>query len=117
MTRHFAKWAKKKKLSEESLKAALKEIEAGIFEADLGGHIIKKRVSFEGKGKRGSGRTIVCFKKSERVFYIHGFAKKERSDITDKELKAFKALAKVLLSLSDKQLDIAIQNGNFTELE
>ncbi len=89
----------------------------GIFEADLGGHIIKKRVRFEGKGKRGSGRTIICFKKEQTAVFIHGFAKNECSDISDKELKAFKILAKVLLSLSDKELDIAIQNGNFTELK
>jgi len=117
MTKHFAKWAKKQRLSEESLKKALSEVGSDIFEADLGGHIIKKRISFSGKGKRGSGRTIICFRKNDRAVFIHGFAKNECSDITDKELKAFRALAKVLLSLSDDELDIAIKNDNLKELE
>ena len=117
MTRHFAKWAKNRKVSDESLKKALDEVESGNFEADLGGHIIKKRISFAGKGKRGSGRTVICFRKEDRAFFIHGFSKNEYSDITAKELDAFKLLAKILLSLSDGQLDIAIQNNNFKELE
>jgi len=117
MTRHFAKWAKKQRLSEESLKKALSEVGNDIFEADMGGHIIKKRISFSGKGKRGSGRTIICFRKNDRAVFIHGFAKNECSDITDKELKVFRELAKILLSLSDDELDIAIKNDNLKELE
>lgn len=117
MTRHFSKWAKKQKLSEKTLATALKEVEHGIFEADLGGHIIKKRIAFTGKGKKGGGRTIICFKKEEVAVFIHGFAKNECADISDKELKAFKSLAEILLSLTEKEIDTAIQNDNFRELK
>ena len=51
------------------------EVGGGSFEADLGGHVLKKRVPFPGQGKRGSGRTIICFKKDDRAIFVHGFAK------------------------------------------
>ena len=117
MTRLFEKWAKKFKLSEKNLLSVLNEVENKIFEADLGGHIIKKRIAFKGQGKSGSGRTIICFKKEKLAIFIHGFSKSESSDISDKELKAFKSLAKILISLSEEEINIAIQNGNFKELK
>lgn len=90
MTKKFSKWASKQKIPNNELATALAEIQAGNFEANLGGHIYKKRIQFEGKGKSGSGRTIVCFKKDERAIFIHGFAKNEKSNLSRTELFALK---------------------------
>ncbi|MGK5090607.1 type II toxin-antitoxin system RelE/ParE family toxin [Deltaproteobacteria bacterium TL4] len=49
--------------------------------------------------------------------FVHGFAKNEKSNITPKELKAFKELAKVLLGLSSEALNTAIDNGDFIEVK
>lgn len=51
MTKHFSKWASKQKIASGELAKALDEIEKGLFEANLGGHIYKKRLRFPGKGK------------------------------------------------------------------
>ena len=67
MTKHFAKWASKQNIVENELYKALEEIRSGKFEANLGGHIYKKRIRFEGKGKSGSGRTIVCYQKDDKA--------------------------------------------------
>ncbi len=95
----------------------MREVENNNFEANLGGHIIKKRIRFKGKGKSGSGRTIICYKQSDRAIFVHGFAKNEKSNLTAKELQAFKELAKVLMALSNKKLNIAIKNGNLKEVQ
>jgi hypothetical protein len=117
MTKHFAKWAKKQNIPNIDLAKSLNEVEEGNFEANLGGHVIKKRIRFQGKGKSGSGRTIICYKQADRAFFIHGFAKNEKSNLTSKELHAFKELAKVLLSLSNEKLNIAIEKSNIMEVK
>lgn len=93
MTKHFAKWARKQKIPKDKLSEALGEIENGNFEADLGGNIIKKRIAFSGKGKSGSGRTIICYKKDDRAIFVHGFAKNEKSNLSSNELHAYQELA------------------------
>ncbi len=116
MTRHFSKWAKKQKILKAELKNALHEIEKGLYEAHLGGHIIKKRIRFPHKGKRGSGRVIICYKQDSRAVFLHGFAKNEKTNLSAKELHALKEFGKILLSLSNEKLNIAIKNGDFIEV-
>ena len=117
MTKHFAKWAAKQNIPENELHNALEEIRSGKFEANLGGHIYKKRIRFEGKGKSGSGRTIVCYQRGDKAIYIHGFAKNEKTNLSNKELTAFKEFTKVLLGLSDEQIQIALRAGDFKEVQ
>jgi hypothetical protein len=117
MTRHFSKWASKQKISNNELANYLAEIQAENFEANLGGNIYKKRIRFKGKGKRGGGRTIICYKKDDRAIFVHGFAKNEKSNLSKKELKAFKELSKILLKLSTSEIAIAIEKGNLIEVK
>jgi hypothetical protein len=93
------------KLPAGELSKAIEEISSGNFEANLGGHIVKKRIRFEGKGKSGSGRTILCYKQNDRAIFIHGFAKNEKDNLSPKELVAFKEVAKILLNLSEKEIN------------
>jgi len=70
MTKHFAKWAKKQNIPDTELASALNEVENGIYETNLGGYIIKKRIRFQGRGKSGSRRTIICYKHADRAFFF-----------------------------------------------
>lgn len=117
MTRQFAKWVSKQQIPENNLVKALNELRSGNFEANLGGQLYKKRISFPGRGKSGSGRTIICYKKGDRAIFIHGFAKNEKSNLSRKELLLFKEFAKILLSLSAKAIEVAINNGDFVEVK
>ncbi len=117
MTKQFVKWVSKQKIPETELATAISEVQAGIFEANLGGHIYKKRIRFEGQGKSGSGRTIICYKRNERAIFIHGFAKNEKDNLSPKELHVFKEFAKILLGLSQKDIATAIKNGDFIEVK
>lgn len=117
MTKHFAKWASKQQIPENELATALAEVQAGNFEANLGGHIYKKRIRFSGHGKSSSGRTIICYKKEDRAIFIHGFAKNEKSNMSKKELNVFKELSKILLGFSEEEIAIALKTGDFIEVK
>ncbi len=95
MTKQFAKWARNQNIPVQELVNTLDELENGLYEANLGGNVIKKRIRFQGSGKSGSGRTIICYKKDDRAIFVHGFAKNEKSTLSKKELHAFKEFAKV----------------------
>ena len=117
MTKHFSKWATKQNIPENQLSNALTEVKVGNFEANLGAHLYKKRIRFTGQGKSGGGRTIICYKKDDRAIFVHGFAKNEKSNLSKKELHAFKELSKILLKLSLKELETAIKNGDLIEVK
>ncbi len=116
MTKHFAKWARKQNIPTEELSKALSELENGNFEANLGGNIVKKRIRYQGKGKSGSGRTIICYKKDDRAIFVHVFSKNEKSNLSQKELHVLKEMAKVLLSFSSNKINVAIKKGDFIEV-
>jgi hypothetical protein len=117
MTKQFDKWISKQEIQNNELKNALNELELGNFDANLGTHLFKKRVRFIGKGKRSSGRTIICYKRDDRAIFIHGFAKKEKDNLSAKELLIFKELSKILLALSLTEIEIAIKNGDLVEVK
>jgi hypothetical protein len=116
-TKEFEKWALTQQIPKNELGTALTEVVAGNFDASLGGHIYKKRIRFKGKGKSGSGRTIVCYKKGKIVIFIHGFAKNEKSNLTKKELIAFKAFSNILLAMTPEEIKTAIKDGIFIEVK
>jgi len=116
-TRWFAKWAAGQQLTDAALIAAVLEMERGLVDAELGGQVVKKRVALPGKGKRGGTRTLVAFRRGDRAFFIYGFAKNERANISAKELQALKLLARELLSYSPPALVKAIQAGALLEVE
>ncbi len=116
MTKQFSKWALSQNIASNGLFEAIEEVQSGNFNANLGGHLYKKRIRFEGQGKSSSGRTIVCYKKGDRAIFIHGFAKNEKSNLSKKELNAFKEFSKILLGFSKKEITLAIESGSFIEV-
>ena len=103
-TKLFNRWAEKEGLADEALQIAVEELGNGLVDADLGGHVYKKRVSLAGRGKRGGARTLIAFRIGEKAFFLYGFTKNVRSNISDKDLKALRLLAGVLLNYTDAAL-------------
>jgi len=116
-TKWFAKWASSQMLMDVTLNAAVVEIGHGLVDAELGGHVVKKRVALPGKGKRGSIRTLVAFQQDDKAFFIYGFAKRERANISDKELKVLKLMARELLSYTKTALAKAVKAGELIKVE
>jgi hypothetical protein len=116
MIKTFSKWAADQDISIDDLTQALEEVDKGLFEACLGGKIIKKRIRFAGQGKSKSGRTIICYQKDSMAIFVHGFAKNEKANLSPKELEVFKELAKILFSYSEADIHKAIANGVLIEV-
>src|SRR3989338_4597375 len=55
--------------NKENLINAIDEITRGLFDANLGGHIYKKRISIGSKGKRGGARTIIAYKAHNKSLF------------------------------------------------
>ena len=116
-TRNFARWARKTGLADSLLDKAVLEIGRGLLEADLGGGILKKRIALPGRGKRGSIRTLLVTNRNDRWFFVFGFEKNKRANISDNELESLKKLAKHLLGLTAAQITTAIEEGALMEVE
>jgi hypothetical protein len=115
-TKWFTKWAAKEGLTDEALQTAVAEIAQGLLDANLGGHVYKKRVGVQGRGKRGSVRTLLAFQVEEKACFMYGFAKNQRANISDKELQALKRLAAEIVAYSDQALKQALQAGELSEV-
>lgn len=115
-TRHFARWMRKTSLTDEALCTAVEEMTAGLVDADLGGQVLKKRVALPGRGKRGGVRTLVATRRSDRWFFVFGFEKSERENITAEDLAALRGLGGHLLSLTPSELDLASTDGALEEI-
>lgn len=115
-TRHFSRWLRKSEVTDAVLCAAVDEMQAGLIDAELGGDVVKKRVALPGRGKRGGARTLVATRKGTRWFFVFGFEKNERSNVTLTELEALQTLASALLEMSSAQLDTAVEDGTLQEI-
>ena len=115
-TRYFARWMRKTELSDEALCFAVDEMIQGLIDADLGGGVVKKRVGLSGRGKRGGARTLVATNKGNRWFFVYGFEKNDRANISDDELEALKDLAEQLLARTKRQLAEALNDGTLSEI-
>lgn len=113
----FSEWASEYNVSDDLLYDTITEMNNGLFDANLGGHVYKKRIPLDNKGKRGGARTIIAFKYNDKAFFIYSFAKNKQANISDKELKALKKLAKVYLSLTDREITEALRIGNLVKVD
>ena len=114
--KRFSQWAKKEGILDLALKLAVDELSQGLFEANLGGGLYKKRIARQGEGKRAGVRTLLAFKQHHRAIFVFGFAKNERSNIGDGEKEVFKRLAKTYLMITGKNLERLLQLGEIIEV-
>jgi len=68
------------------------------------------------RGKRSGARTLVATNKGNHWFFVFGFEKNERSNISDEELEGLQAIAADLLARTAKQLDEAVVDGTLQEI-
>ena len=115
-TRWFARWARKQGLNDANLCDAVREMTEGLYEADLGGGLIKKRIARPGQGKRGGFRTLIATNKGNRWIFVYGFSKNERINIDKDEEEALKKLASELLALTPEAIEKAKGAGELIEV-
>lgn len=114
--RWFDKFARRERIGDRALLAAIAKVEAGLVDADLGSGVIKQRVARSGEGKSGGFRTILFFRKGERAVFVFGFAKKAKTTLTAPELAAFRKAARIVLDLSDVAVIDEVAGGRLLEV-
>ncbi len=115
-TKTFARWSRKAGVPDDALCTAVQEMVAGLIDADLGGHVYKKRVAMPGRGKSGGARVILGTRLEERWFFLFGFQKNERATVDTRELAALQVLASALLTMESKPLEQAVGSGELLEI-
>jgi len=113
----FAKFARKEGITDATLCEAVERAERGMVDADYGGGVIKQRIARTNQGKSGGYRSIILFRKGERSFFVHGFAKNEQANIDRSDERDFKKLAKVFLEASVAELESLIKQGKLVEVK
>lgn len=108
-TARFAKDAKKSKIRDDELCQAIKQVQRGQAD-DLGGGVHKKRLN------DNLHRSIILAKGGAYWIYEYLFAKKDRDNIDDDELLAFRLLAKSYAGLTEHQLALLLANRDFVEI-
>ncbi len=115
-TKEFSRFARKAGLKDVALVEAAEAVATGRWDADLGGGVFKQRIAREGGGKSGGFRTIILFRFGGHGFFVHGFAKNEKPNVTPRELRALKALAGIFLGLDPEALHKATAAGEIVEV-
>ena len=115
-SRTFSRWQCKANLPDDTLCSAVDEMERGLIDANLGGGLFKKRVPLPGRGKRGSSRTILATNLNTRWFFIFGFEKNDRENITQQELVFLQLYAEKLLRFSENELNHLVTHGEMEEI-
>lgn len=108
-TARFSKDAKKSRIQDAELCAAIQQVTAGQAD-DLGGGVFKKRLN------DNMHRSIILAKGGRHWVYEYLFAKKDRDNIEDDELTAFRALAKAYAGLTDVQIVALVSGKDLVEI-
>ena len=115
-TKVFNRWMKKVGITEKSLHLAIDEMLKGIIDANLCGGLIKKRVPLNNRGKSGGARLLIASNKEENWFFLYGFLKSERENISMEEVRIYQSLAGKYLRLTDIEIEHAIVNYELIEV-
>jgi hypothetical protein len=113
----LSRFADRNETSDQDVCEAVQRASRGLIDADLGGGVIKQRIARTGEGKSGGFRSMILFRQKVRAVFVHGFAKKDLGNITPKELKTVKKLAKFMLAYSDAQLATVVASGTLVEVQ
>ncbi len=116
-TKPFVRFAGREGIDDATLCDAVRRAAHGVVDADLGGGVIKQRIARPGQGRARGFRSTVLFRRGERAFFVHGFAKSHRANLRPDECKAFQALADALLGLDDAEVAAAMANGTIREVD
>jgi hypothetical protein len=115
-TQIFNKWSKKEGITDRCLCKAVNEIESGLIDAELGSGLVKKRMPKPGQGKSGSYRTLLAFRNNHRAFFLTGFSKNGRENITSDEKDVFKKLCAIYLNASVNELELMCKTRKLIEV-
>ena len=112
----FARYQRKERISDASLRKAIGDVEAGLVDANLGTGLVKQRLARAGRegAKRFPHGDRVPARRARRVLY--GFAKNGVDNIDAEELDEFRRIARGFFEMGAKQLAMLIKDGEVMEV-
>ena len=108
-TAWFAKAARKALIDDDELCEAIAEVRTGQAD-DLGGGVFKKRLA------KNRSRSIIVAKGRRYWAYAYLFAKKDRPNIDDDELRAFRKLADLYARKTDAEIETELKAKELVEI-
>lgn len=108
-TAWFAKAARKALINDEELCEAIAEVRLGQAD-DLGGGVFKKRLD------KNRQRSIILAKGRRYWVYAYLFAKKDRANIDEDELRAFRKLADLYSGKTDVEIEKELKAKELVEI-
>jgi hypothetical protein len=94
----LTKFARRERIADASLKEAI------------------ERAERRGRGRSGGYRMMIAYLTKDRAFFLLGFAKNERENVSPDELAALRKLSEVWLNVPDARLDEAIDEEVLREV-
>jgi hypothetical protein len=113
----FQGFARKEAISDAGPCDAVARVSRGLIDADLGGGLIKQRVARPGAGRSAGYRTLVLFRAGSRAVFAFGFAKSGMDNLGETDEADLKSAAKVILALSEADVDRLVANATLMEVE
>lgn len=107
-TAWFSKAARKSRITDAELCSAIRQVVLGQAN-DLGGGVFKKRLS------KNLYRSIILARGGRWVF-VYLYAKKDRANISDDELRAFRDLAHLYARKTDTDIEREMQLKELVEI-
>jgi hypothetical protein len=109
-TKSFARDARKARIRDDELCRVISKAAQGQI-TDLGGRVFKARLN------KNAYRSIILARgRGDRWFYQYLFAKKDRENIDEDELEAFRLLADGYAKVTGTALKALIRNGDLIEI-
>lgn len=108
-TAWFSKAARKARITDNELCKAVREVMQGQAD-DLGGGVFKKRLN------KNMHRSIILARGRGYWIYTYLFAKKDRANIDDDELMAFRDLADIYAAKTDDDIAKELQANELVEI-
>jgi hypothetical protein len=115
-TRWLARFARRERISDRSLRDAIDRAERGIIDADLGGGLIKQRVARSGQGRSGGYRMLLAYRAADRAVFLYGFAKSERENVDSDQLFELRKIASGWLEETVERIEQALEEDRLEEI-
>lgn len=116
-TKLLARIARRQGIKDHALKEAIERAGHGLIDANLGGGLIKQRVARPGAGRSGGHRMVIAYQVGQRAVFLYCFAKNERDNIDDEELRTLQELGAAWLEASESQIARALTDGTLKEVK
>jgi hypothetical protein len=116
-TKWLARFTRRERIADRSLREAIERAERGLIDADLGAGLIKQRVARDGKGRSGGYRMMVAYRARGLAVFLYAFAKNERDNIEPDELLSLREIAESGLQANEAKIALAIADGALQEVD